>query len=389
MPNVTRRVSRRRVYQALPLLVGAALLASACSSASQSSAGSPAAGGAPGSGSASDPASLSMSSVKSIVATGDPMIELTGLGKGYFTDEGLNVSPTRTTSGSSDVALLVSGSVQFLLGGSAAIIAKQAGAPIKVIMAVNKGSDETLDISKKFAAAHNIPQTATTAAQVNSQLEALKGSHITIGVTNTTGDGYNYLTAALQSRGITIGPGKDVNIISTGGAPQLVAAYETGKLDAFSITPPYTGRSDSVQVPLSLVTPDSQSGFFYVLTTDSMIAQHPDTVQAFVNAMVKSWQFATTNPAQAEAAAAPLYLKYNGTYTPAQIQTVFTELSKDWSSVVVSPSEFAGTVKVVTLAQPTQKLTVTYADTVDNTFVNKALAAAGVSAGASASPSGS
>jgi ABC-type nitrate/sulfonate/bicarbonate transport system substrate-binding protein len=120
-----------------------------------------------------------------------------------------------------------------------------------------------------------------------------------------------------------------------------------------------------------------------------MIAQHPDTVQAFVNAMVKSWQFATTNPAQAEAAAAPLYLKYNGTYTPAQIQTVFTELSKDWSSVVVSPSEFAGTVKVVTLAQPTQKLTVTYADTVDNTFVNKALAVAGVSAGASASPSGS
>jgi NitT/TauT family transport system substrate-binding protein len=385
MPNVTRRVSRRRVYQALPLVVGAALLASACSSASQSSAGSPAAGGT----SSSSSASLSMSSVKSIVATGDPMIELTGLGKGYFTDEGLTVSPTRTTSGSSDVALLVSGSVQFLLGGSAAIIAKQAGAPVKVIMAVNKGSDETLDISKKFAAAHNIPTTSTTPAQVNAQLEALKGSHITIGVTNTTGDGYNYLTAALRSRGITIGPGKDVNIISTGGAPQLVAAYETGKLDAFSITPPYTARADSVQVPLSTVTPDSQSGFFYVLTTDSMIAQHPDTVQAFVNAMVKSWQFATANPAQAEAAAAPLYLKYNGTYTPAQIQTVFTELSKDWSSVVVSPSEFAGTVRVVTLAQPTQKLTVTYADTVDNTFVNKALAAAGVSASASASASAS
>jgi NitT/TauT family transport system substrate-binding protein len=384
MPDVTRGVSRRRVYQTLPLLVGAALLASACSSASSTSASSAAAAGG-----TSSSAALSMSSVKSIVATGDPMIELTGLGKGYFTDEGLTVSPTRTTSGSSDVALLVSGSVQFLLGGSAAIIAKQAGAPVKVIMAVNKGSDETLDISKKFAAAHNIPQTATTPAQVNSQLEALKGSHITIGVTNTTGDGYNYLTAALRSRGITIGPGKDVNIISTGGAPQLVAAYETGKLDAFSITPPYTGRADSVQVPLSLVTPDSQSGFFYVLTTDSMIAQHPDTVQAFVNAMVKSWQFATSNPAQAEAAAAPLYLKYNGTYTPAQIQTVFTELSRDWSSVVVSPSDFAGTVKVVTLAQPTQKLTVTYADTVDNTFVNKALAAAGVSASASASPAAS
>ena len=41
------------------------------------------------------------------------------------------------------------------------------------------------------------------------------------------------------------------------------------------------------------------------------------------------------------------------------------------------------------MPQPTQKLTVTYADTVDNTFVNKALAAAGVSASASASPSGS
>ena len=50
MPHVTRRVSRRRVYQALPLLAGAALLASACSSASQTSASSPAAGGASGSG---------------------------------------------------------------------------------------------------------------------------------------------------------------------------------------------------------------------------------------------------------------------------------------------------------------------------------------------------
>ena len=75
MPNVTRRVSRRRVYQALPLLVGAALLASACSSASQTSASSPAAAGG-----TSSSAALSMSSVKSIVATGDPMIELTGLG---------------------------------------------------------------------------------------------------------------------------------------------------------------------------------------------------------------------------------------------------------------------------------------------------------------------
>jgi NitT/TauT family transport system substrate-binding protein len=384
MSKMTHRVSRRRIYRALPLLAGAALLVSACSSASQTSAGSPASGGVSGSD------ALSMSSVKSIVASGDPMIELTGLAKGYFADEGLTVSPSRTTSGSTDVALLVSGSVQFMLGGSAAIIAKQAGAPVKVIMAVNKGSDETLDVSKKFASAHNIPQTAaTTPAQVNSQLEALKGSHITIGVTNTTGDGYNYLAAALRSRGLTIGPGEDVNIISTGGAPQLVAAYETGKIDAFSITPPYTARPDSVQIPLSLVTPDSGSAFFYVLTTDAMISQHPDTVQAFINAMVKSWQFATTSPAQAEAAAAPLYAKYNGTYTPAQIQTVFQQLSKDWSSVELSTSEFASTLNIVKLAQPSQKLTVTYADTVDNTFVEKALAASGVSASASASPAAS
>jgi ABC-type nitrate/sulfonate/bicarbonate transport system substrate-binding protein len=383
MSKMTPRVGRRRVYRALPLLAGVALLVSACSSASQTSAGSPASSG----GSGSD--ALSMSSVKSIVASGDPMIELTGLAKGYFTDEGLSISATRTSASSSDVAELVSGSAQFILGGSAAIIAKQAGAPVKVIMAVDKGSDETLDVSKKFAAAHNIPLTSSTPAQVNSQIEALKGSHITIGVTNTTGDGYNYLAAALRSRGLTIGPGKDVNIISTGGAPQLVAAYQTGKLDAFSITPPYTARPDSVQIPLSLVTPDSGSAFFYVLTTDSMISQHPDTVQAFINAMVKSWQFATTNPAQAEAAAAPLYVKYNGTYTPAQIKTVFQQLSKDWSSVVLSSSEFASTLKVVGLAQPTQKLTVTYADMVDNTFVEKALAASGVSASASASSAAS
>jgi NitT/TauT family transport system substrate-binding protein len=371
----TTPTARRLAYRALPVLAGVALLISACSSGSSQSAASSASSG----GTAKSTA-LSMSSVKSIVASGDPMVELAGLAKGYFTDEGLTVSPTRTTSGSSDVALLVSGSVQFLLGGSAAIIAKQAGAPVKVIMAINKGSDETLDISSKFAAAHNIPQTqATTPAQVNAQIAALKGTHITIGVTNTTGDGYNYLAAALKSHDITIGPGKDVDIISTGGAPQLVAAYETGKIDAFSITPPYTARPDSVQIPLSLVTPDSGSAFFYLLTTDSMISQHPDTVQAFVDAMVKSWKFATTDPTAAEAAAAPGYDKYIGTYTPAQISTIYQQLSKDWSSVVLSPSEFASTLKVVGLAQPTQKLTVAYADTVDNTFVEKALASNGIS----------
>jgi ABC-type nitrate/sulfonate/bicarbonate transport system substrate-binding protein len=322
-----------------------------------------------------------MTSVKSIVASGDPMIELAGLAKGYFASEGLTVSPTRTTAGSSDVALLVSGSVQFMLGGSAAIIAKQAGAPVKVIMAVNKGSDETLVVSEKFAAAHHIPQTATTAAQVTSQLGALKGSGITIGVTNTTGDGYNYLAAALRAHGLTTGPGKDVNIVSTGGAPQLVAAYATGKIDAFSITPPYTSRPDSVQIPLSLATPDSGSAFFYVLTTDSMISQHPDTVQAFVNAMVKSWHFATTSPAAAEAAAAPLYDQYIGTNTPAQIQGIFSQLSKDWGSVVLSPAEFTSTLNVVKLAQPAQKLTVTFAETVDNSFVSKALSTMGISPG--------
>ena len=375
-PRSVRRIARAGRTHTIPLIVaGTVILVSACASSSAGTTSSAASGH-----------SLSMASVKSIVASGDPMIELAGLAKGYFKEQGLAVSPTRTTSGSSDVALLVGGSVQFVLGGSAAIIAKQAGAPVKVIMAVNKGSDETLVVNQQFAAAHHIPQTATTAAQATAQLDALKGSHMTIAVTNTTGDGYNYLAAALQSQGLTIGPGKDVNIISTGGAPQLVAAYATGKVDAFSITPPYTFRSDSVQIPLSLVTPDSGSAFFYVLTTDSMISQHPDTVQAFINAMVKSWQFATTSPAAAETAAAPLYNQYIGTNTPTVIKDIFQQLSKDWSSVVMSPAEFASTLKVVELAQPSDKLTVTYADTVDNSFVEKALSTMGIS---SAAPSAS
>lgn len=378
-----RRTGRARWAFHAAALLGALALVSACSSTS-SGGSAPAAAGSAGSG-----APLSLSSVKSIVASGDPMIELAGLGKGYFTDEGLTVSPTRTTSGSSDVALLVSGSVQFMLGGSAAMIAKQAGAPVKVIMAVNKSSDETLVISDKAAAAHGIPTTASTPAEATAQLAALKNSHLTIGVTNTTGDGYNYLAAALKAHGLTIGSGKDVNIVSTGGAPQLVAAYTTGKLDGMSITPPYTSQPNSVQIPLSLITPDSNSAFFYVLTTDSMIASHPDTVQAFVNAMVKSWQFATTDPTAAEAAAEPLYNQYIGTNTSAKIQLIFQQLSKDWSSVVLSQDEFNSTLQVVELAQPSQKMTITFADTVDNTFVNKALSNLGISATAGASSSSS
>jgi NitT/TauT family transport system substrate-binding protein len=364
----------------LAALCAVALTVAACSSSSTSKGAggggsSSSASAAAGASTSASSGPLSQASVKSIVASGDPMIELASLSQGYFKTAGLDVTPTRTTSGSSDVALLVGGSVQFLLGGSAAVIAKQQGAPIKIIMAVNKGSDETLVISSKAAAEHNIPTTpATTPDAALAQLKALKGSHLTIGVTNTTGDGYNYLVADLAANGITIGPGKDVNIMATGGAPQLVAAYKTGKLTAFSITPPYTSQPNSVQVPLNLIAPDSDSAFFDLLTTEKMISDHPDTVQAFVDSMVQGWNYVKSQPGPADKALAPLYDQYIGSNSDEQIQGIFDQLSKDWGSVQMTQDEFNSTLKVVELAQPKQKLTVTYDDVVDNTFVTKALA---------------
>src|SRR5262249_29297512 len=127
--------------------------------------------------------------------------------QGFFKAQGVNVTlDDSNTTSSAAIAILLSGASQFLNSASGTEIeAANAGAPIRAIFMVQLGNATEVAINSSVAAAKNIPATGSTKAQALAQLLALKGSHLTIGVSNTSADSYNWLVSIAKLHGLTIG----------------------------------------------------------------------------------------------------------------------------------------------------------------------------------------
>ena len=113
-----------------------------------------------------------------------------------------------------------------------------------------------------------------------------------------------------------------------------------------------------------------------------MIKNHPDTVQAFINAVVRGWDYTKTHVSQTEAMLNKLDA-YNG-YSDPSIDPV---LNKGLLSTEPNPlfdeDTFSRTLAIANqglTASNSKPLTVTYAQTVDPSFVQNALKAFNITA---------
>jgi NitT/TauT family transport system substrate-binding protein len=357
-----------------PVLVGMTVAAAAVAGCASSSSGSAASAGGSAHG-------LSQSSITIGGSTaGDFGLTWIAQQAGFFKQQGLTVKFVNFSAGTGSTsgitAAFIGHSFDFLNNpATATLFAVQAGAPIRAVVSSDEGSQNQIAISDAAATRLHIPAADSTPAEAETQLKALKGSHIKIGVTGTSSTSYTTIVALLKLNGMTYGvnsPSSDVDFITTGTASSQVSGFLAGKFDAIASTPPQTTKPNTVTISLGLIPPVSQGAGLYLSTLTSFAQAHPDTVQAVVNAEVEAWAYAKRNPAAAQKLITSMYAQ-NGVTSPATVKTLFALQSKYWETPAMSPAAYDSAIKVINLGSATP-VKLSYSSWADASFVNKAIA---------------
>jgi ABC-type nitrate/sulfonate/bicarbonate transport system substrate-binding protein len=113
---------------------------------------------------------------------------------GFFKAQGLDAKFVNFVGAGAPAitSAFLGGSFDFLNGAVASTMsAKAAGAPMQAIFGVDIGQQIEIAVHNTVAQKLNMPQPDGTAATALKQFQALKGSHIKIGVTSTTSPAYN------------------------------------------------------------------------------------------------------------------------------------------------------------------------------------------------------
>jgi ABC-type nitrate/sulfonate/bicarbonate transport system substrate-binding protein len=302
---------------------------------------------------------LSLSNVT--IESGDDALEgglFIALDQGIFARYGLNPTYLEiTTGGAGEVTALAAGAAQLgFASGSNAIIAAQQGAPFRGLFLTAIGGPQQIAVTSAFATAHNIPSAGSTQKEADAQLLSLKGTHITVAISGITSNSYIWLAAAAHAEGVSYGVGCttcDINLDSVGSVPNEVTAYDAGKVNALANVPPNTDQPNSVVIQYGKVNPLPKVISSFGMTTISMIQQHPDTVQAFVDAMMYTMQiYRKAHRSTAETDVETMLENYTGSTLPAAIySTKIQELY--FKNPYPDKSDYSQTLSVYSLTSST------------------------------------
>jgi NitT/TauT family transport system substrate-binding protein len=295
--------------------------------------------------------------------------------KGYFAEQVVNVDLKNIYSSAADImAALLGGSADIVaVSQSGTLQARENGADVRAVMALNRASETEIVIKRSTAEAHNIPDSTGSNGEV--QLQALRGSNLKIAFPNESSSHYTQFLALLNLYGIPTGPNRDVDLVTVGNTSAQVAAFKSGQADGFGGLPPTTTlpKSDIVKIELSTVPPISKSYGVLLVTTDRMIRERPDAVQAVVTATVKGWKDVKDSPEQVR----PLMAAMFNEVQIADPQVAASLFDQSQTKVTDTPAldmpGFDALLEVVNAAAA-KPLTIAYTDVVDTKFVNKAIA---------------
>jgi NitT/TauT family transport system substrate-binding protein len=198
-----------------------------------------------------------------------------GAKEGFFAREGLTpeIIVMRTNTG---IAALVTGSVDFTTAGGSAMRAAVNGAPVKMILNVNKKADLWIVTQKNI-----------------QRIEDLRGKMI--GVGGNWGTQFYQVLEALRPSGI----GKDVQLVSTGDVANGYLSLQQGSMPAVALTPPYSilakrqGYRDLVHTGDVIgVSPTTA-----LVTTKDKLEREPQKIRRALRAVMRAVEFARTRRA--------------------------------------------------------------------------------------------
>jgi NitT/TauT family transport system substrate-binding protein len=204
-----------------------------------------------------------------------------GLRLGYFRDEGLDVNISDFAGGSKSIEALVAGSVD-VVGGAYenALFLQARGVDLNAVLLLTDRFGLVFALNKKLAATYKSPK----------DIRGLK-----IGVTAPGSAVSNALEIILAKDGLKA---DDVSMISIGGGPGAIAAMKSGQIDGLVLSDPAIGHLEATGTITPIVDSREESGQSYlyggpnanssVLVRASFAKEHPEIVQPFVNAVVRT-----------------------------------------------------------------------------------------------------
>jgi NitT/TauT family transport system substrate-binding protein len=213
-----------------------------------------------------------------------------GMEKGYFREEGLELTPQVAQSGNELATMLVSGDSQVaFLGYVPVIVARAQGLPLKVVANADNGAD--------------------TAAEEWQVILSRKGSDIrepadlagkTVAVNALRGVAEVGLKAALDAEGVDPGSIELLEI----PFPEMPAALEARRVDAIWGVEPFLTQAlgegaQEVLAPYPSLGKAFPNGTY--ATTDRYLEENADVMERFTRAMNRSSEYATENPDEARA----------------------------------------------------------------------------------------
>jgi NitT/TauT family transport system substrate-binding protein len=217
--------------------------------------------------------------------------------EGWFKKEGLTVERVVATGGTAISAALASHSIEFAsLGAQELALADDKKLGFVGLANHAKGPTEFAVISNDVAKAAGITATSSFA----DKMHALRGKTVGLGAPGSTTTTVGGLT--LKNYGLV--PGKDVTTVNLGSGPALFSAFSQGRIDAFFWIPPLTHNADGVLADFRQAQMWNGVNWAAWTTTTSFLSEHPDTVEAFLRAMIKAWNYTLKFPEAAAAIAA-------------------------------------------------------------------------------------
>lgn len=198
---------------------------------------------------------------------------------GIFARNGLDVDLQLISSSSAAVAALLGGNADVAqTGGSDAVSAAVGGADV-VVVAVT---------SPVYSYLFEVPASITTPAD-------LKGKKIGVSSAGSSAD----VGTRVALRKVGLDPDKDVAIISVGDVPTRTAAMLGGTIQGTVVNPPETQvlERQGFHPLLDLAALKLPAVLQSSIVRRSLVKEHPETVQRYVDSLVQSVAYMKKNKA--------------------------------------------------------------------------------------------
>jgi len=283
--------------------------------------------------------------------------------KGYFKDEGLNVTINDFKGGSQSLQALQGGSVDAVTGAYEHTIRMQVkGRPVIALVEMGRFPGIVLAVRS----------TLKDKVKKAGDLKGMK-----IGVTAPGSSTNNFVNYLLAKDGVKA---DEVSIIGIGGGATAVAAIKKGEIDAMSNLEPVIStltRDGSIYVLADSRTEEGSKAIFggnssaaVLYATPDFIEKNPETTQRLVNALYKALQWIAKASPDEIAGSVPeeYYLNDRGLYIEA-VKNSLATYSRDG---IVTPDSMKAARELLSFDAEVSAATVDLAKTFDNRFVAKA-----------------